>query len=224
MKKTAEHLQRQRGEFDRIFALVEEHLDTSKRNRGADKKEQYKDLFFKILDTIDLHMEKRISSVEKLAFLSLLDFSKFVEYDKTFPDTAFNSLKETYAHFFDYVLLRSELKVLYASPELVKRNVSELTLFMRSTGLCNGMTQLYKLCELFLTVPSTTASVERTFSALKRIKTFQRNATGQRRLSGLALMSIEKRMLHLLKTSDSFYEKVIDEFTKKDRRMNFIYK
>lgn len=62
--------------------------------------EQYQNQFFNILDTIDLHMEKRLSSLEKLAFLSLLDFSKFAEYYKTFPDTAFNSLNETYRHFF----------------------------------------------------------------------------------------------------------------------------
>lgn len=170
---------------------------------------------FLILDTIDLHM-KRISSLEKL------DFSKFVEYDKTFPDTAFISLKETYACFFYDVLLRRKLKVLYSSPELAKINVSKLTLFMRSTGLCSGTAKLYKLCELFWTVPSTTASIERTCSALKRIKTFQRNATGRQRLSCLALMSIEKRMLHQLKKSDSFFEKVIDEFTKKDWRMNYV--
>ncbi len=62
--------------------------------------EQYQNLFFNILDNIDLHMGKRLSSLEKLAFLSLLNFSKFAEYYKTFPDTTFNSLKETYRHFF----------------------------------------------------------------------------------------------------------------------------
>lgn len=95
---------------------------------------------------------------------------------------------------------------------------------MRSNGLCDGMAQLYRLCELFLTLPSTTVSVERTFSALKRIKTYQRNAMGQQRLTGLAMMSIETRMLHKMKTSDTFYDKVITEFTRKARRMKFIYK
>lgn len=79
-------------------------------------------------------MEKRLSSLEKLAFLSLLDFLKS-EHNKTFPDTAFNSLKETYGYFFDDVLLRSELKLLYASPELAKTNISELTLFIGGGGL-----------------------------------------------------------------------------------------
>lgn len=225
MKRTAEQLQRQREEFDRVFAQVEEQENPAKRKRGeADKKAAYQDLYFKVLDTIDLQMQKRLSSLEKMEFLGLLDFSKFQLYEQTFPESAFNSLKETYAQFFDDVLLRSELKVLYASPQLAKRNVSELTSFMRSNGLCDGMAQLFRLCELFLTVPSTTASVERTFSALKRIKTYQRNAVGQRRLTGLAMMSIERRMLHRMKTSDSFYDKVIAEFTKKDRRMNFVYK
>lgn len=51
------------------------------------------------------------------------------------------------------------------------------------------------------------------FSALKRIKAFQLNATGQRRSGGLALMSVEKRTLCQPKKSDSLYDKVLDEFT-----------
>ncbi|CAK6975949.1 zinc finger MYM-type protein 1 [Scomber scombrus] len=42
---------------------------------------------------------------------------------------------------------------------------------------------------------STTASVERSFSALKRIKTYSRNRTGEERLSSLAVISIEAEHL-----------------------------
>lgn len=225
MKRTAEQLQRQRGDFEHVFALVPEPENPAKRCRGAgDRKTEYKELYFKVLDTIDSQMQHRLSSLEKMTFLGLLDFPRFHQYEQAFPESAFDSLKYTYGQFFDDVLLRSELKVLYVSPDLKKQNVSELTSFMRSNGLCDAMPQLYKLCELFLTLPSTTASVERTFSGLKRIKTYQRNAMGQQRLSGLAMMSIERRMLQKIKSDESFYDKVIAEFTKKARRMEFIYK
>ncbi len=70
-----------------------------------------------------------------------------------------------------------------------------------------------KLLQLVLTIPATTVSVERSFSALKRLKTYSRNRTGQGRLSSLSTIAIEKeRLLKLRKDKDDFYEKVIDVF------------
>ncbi|KAJ8897255.1 hypothetical protein PR048_002601 [Dryococelus australis] len=44
--------------------------------------------------------------------------------------------------------------------------------------------------KILATLPVSTASVERSFSTLKRLKTYLRNSTGDDRLNGLALMSI----------------------------------
>lgn len=55
--------------------------------------------------------------------------------------------------------------------------------------------ETYKLYCLILTIPSTSVMVERNFSCLKRIKTYLRNTISQERPSGLALMSIEKKLL-----------------------------
>ena len=77
------------------------------------------------------------------------------------------------------------------------------------------------LLQLVLTIPATTASVERSFSALKRLKTYSRNRTDQGRLSSLAFISIEtESLLKLKEDKEDFYNK---DFVKKDRRMEFIY-
>ena len=121
MKRTAEQLRRQRGDFEHVFALVPEPENPAKRCRGAgDRKTEYKELYFKVLDTIDSQMQQRLSSLEKMTFLGLLDFPRFHQYEQAFPESAFDSLKYTYGQFFDDVLLRSELKVLYVSPDLKK--------------------------------------------------------------------------------------------------------
>ena len=44
---------------------------------------------------------------------------------------------------------------------------------------------------LFLTLPVTVATAERSFSKLKLIKNYLRSTMGQERLSGLAMLSIE---------------------------------
>lgn len=55
---------------------------------------------------------------------------------------------------------------------------------------------------LFLTIPVTTASAERSFSKLKLIKTYLRNSMGQDRLSNLAILSIENSMARNLNFDD----------------------
>ena len=97
------------------------------------------------------------------------------------------------------------------------RSPPDLLHFLTLTELTESMPQLYHLTCLVLTIPVSTSSVERSFSALKRIKTHARNSTGQDRLGALALMSIEKGLLLELKSKDKLYDAAIAHFTKTDR-------
>ncbi|KAJ4442330.1 hypothetical protein ANN_03916 [Periplaneta americana] len=54
----------------------------------------------------------------------------------------------------------------------------------------------YRLFSLIVTLPSTSVSVERSFSALNRIKTNLHNSMAQGRLTSLACISIHKDLLH----------------------------
>ena len=51
---------------------------------------------------------------------------------------------------------------------------------------------LFKLTKIYATLPVSTATVERSFSKLKLVKTRLRNQCGQEQLSDLLLLSIEK--------------------------------
>ncbi|XP_026819259.1 uncharacterized protein LOC113557921 [Rhopalosiphum maidis] len=63
---------------------------------------------------------------------------------------------------------------------------------------------------------------ERSFSTLKRIKTFLRNSMTEDRLTALAMLSIEKRMINNI---PNFNEEVINRFAeKKERRIDLTYK
>ncbi|XP_060878267.1 52 kDa repressor of the inhibitor of the protein kinase-like [Metopolophium dirhodum] len=53
---------------------------------------------------------------------------------------------------------------------------------------------IWKLLQVLATIPMSTATPERTFSSLKRLKTYLRNSTGETRLNGLALMSIHREI------------------------------
>lgn len=55
---------------------------------------------------------------------------------------------------------------------------------------------IHTLLQILITLPSTGASAERSFSTLKRIKTWLRNTTSEDRLNGLALMHIHNMILN----------------------------
>ena len=212
--------------LDLFFDTFEEKYDfhtkiQSKRRKTAlidDPQQYYRSLYCKIINTLINQLKIRYSSLEELKFLQLFNYTKAKEYQRNFPEEALISLKASYGNFFDIITLRSELCVLYTRENFINKtkNVFDLLQYLLSNDLIDTMSEVFKLYNLVLTIPPTTASVERSFSALKRIKTYQRNTTEEQRLSSLALMSIEKDLLTNLTKEDAFYEAVIDAFAKKD--------
>jgi len=57
-----------------------------------------------------------------------------------------------------------------------------------------GLPNLSILYKIYLTLPVTSATAERSFSRLKLIKTYLRSTMSNERLSGLALLSIEREL------------------------------
>ena len=66
---------------------------------------------------------------------------------------------------------------------------------------------------LFLTIPVTVASAERSFSKLQLIKSYLRSSMGQSRLSGLAILSIGNARARHLDIKD-----LIDNFAQRKAR------
>ena len=74
----------------------------------------------------------------------------------------------------------------------LKRDIiRDLFIILQDLRLNSSFPQLHKLLLLFLTIPVTVASAERSFSKLKLIKTYLRSKMSQSRLSHLATLSIE---------------------------------
>ena len=67
-------------------------------------------------------------------------------------------------------------------------------------------------------------SVERSFSSLKRIKSFSQNKMEQDRLLDFGLISIESQLLTEITETKSFQDLVITEFASAEKRMEFIFK
>lgn len=217
-----------REQFDLLwnkFNQLEIDTQTQRKRMRTDivgnEKTCYRRLFLEIIDNISTHIDTRFKNFDNLKFIELTNFSNH----NTVVEGAFESLKQNYLDYFDFPALRSELSVIYNTSEGInKSSVSDLWKSIKECGLDQAFPQILKLCELTLTIPATSASTERSFSALKRIKNFIRNSTGQERLSSLALLSIEKELVQEISRQQRFYDDVIDEFAKRSRRIPLNFK
>ena len=72
-----------------------------------------------------------------------------------------------------------------------KTSVLEIVSLMLESRVSSSFPEAYKLLVLFVTIPVTVATAERSFSKLKLIKTYLRSKISQERLDNLAVLSIE---------------------------------
>lgn len=186
----------------------------------------YLALFYEIIDNIIQQITDRFADNDKLLFLGLLEQTRFEEYSKIFPNKMFNNLFENYKNLFQKDKLKNELEIFYSDEQFRKiSSLQEIIRLIYKNRLHDILSEVYKLLCLIATLPSTSVSVERNFSALKRIKNYLRNSIKQDRLNSLALMSIEKSLLNKLYSSSDFYDEVTRKFVlKSNRRIDFIYK
>jgi hypothetical protein len=141
-------------------------------------------------------------------------------YENNFPSDHFNKTIEAYPSL-DVTKLKTELQLFYKRTDFRDINLTvHLLKFIIENNLTLIFSESYKLLKIISTIPMTTAEAERSFSTLKRIKTFLRNSMTEDRFT--AMLSIEKRMINNI---PNFNEEVINRFAeKKERRIDLTYK
>ncbi|XP_016661805.1 uncharacterized protein LOC103310064 [Acyrthosiphon pisum] len=93
----------------------------------------------------------------------------------------------------------------------------ELLKFIHKYSLKDVYPNIEIALRIFLTIPVTTATCERSFSKLKIIKNYLRSTMSQDRLTNMGIISIEREL-----ASKINFEDIIDEFaTKKARKVKF---
>ncbi|KAK9740773.1 hypothetical protein RND81_03G059100 [Saponaria officinalis] len=108
----------------------------------------------------------------------------------------------TYTSDVDLNDLYSELKVLQSTLPNKLLSATEILEFVKSADCYPNASIAYRI---FLTVPVTVASAERSFSKLKLIKTYSSSSMSEERLNGLAMLSIEKELLENIDVDDIYH-------------------
>jgi hypothetical protein len=212
------------NKFDSIFEniRVDSRFD-SRLRRVDDIKSRCLKFFIQIKDRVLEEVNSRYENFLNLKFIDLVNKTKYSSFSENFPDYLLSNLICHFPNSFDFSALKNELKVLYTTPSLNEYDNPSLYFYLVEF-LSETFPQCIKLIKIILTLPISVSSAERSFSALKRIHTYLRNSQSEDRLSDLALISVEKNILLKLKSESNFYDMVIDEFLKKDRRIELVYK
>ena len=84
-------------------------------------------------------------------------------------------------------------------------------LMAEDIGIQTVLPEICKLMKIFWTIPITSCSAERSFSCLRRLKSYLHSTMGQERLTALALLDIEKDIM-----PDT--DKIFDTFAKQSPR------
>jgi hypothetical protein len=108
-----------------------------------------------------------------------------------------------------------------------KKKLSEITRIATIAQIFNAIPsakkqclEIYQLMMLYYTVPLASASCERTFSAMRRLKTWLRSKTGGNHLNDIMFANIQKRHMDMVKI-----DAVAKDFTERnERRMTYFGK
>lgn len=165
-------------------------------------------MYYPFLDTCISQLEERFQNSELLGcFSSLLEAR---------PDAAaqLDALYNSYSLYLDGTLTSLKAEVLRWQVKLTKQGgpVSPL----KCLELANQHGQfpmISRLLQIFLSLPVTSASGERSFSALKYLKNYLRNSMTESRLNDLAHLFINKDI-------DLDYDHVIELFSARNRRLS----
>ena len=123
-----------------------------------------------------------------------------------------DDMMEMYKNDIDMEKLKLHLQLLPDAIKLVNLNEVPIKEVTRISTICDVfnaqpilksfITEVYKVLKLYLTIPVTTASAERNFSALKRVKTYLRNSMTQSWLNHCMLLHIHKELTENLSLPD----------------------
>ena len=184
-------------------------IGTSSSHFPASIEDHYRPIYFEAIDTLVQCITQRFdqpgfkvySNLETL----LLKGAKGCNYD-----TELSSVQNLYQSDFDMHLLKTQLLLLKSHFE---KNPNDPTLmdvvaYLRSLNTSSTfMSEVVKLVILILVAPATNATSERSFSALRRVKTYLRTTMSQQRLNHLMVLHIHKEdcdKLNLEQCADDF--------------------
>jgi hAT family C-terminal dimerisation region len=172
-------------------------------------------VFFKIIDFVTDGLSRRFSAVRDICGLfDFLWYFKQLDDNELLQKASQFQLRYTYHISSDIqsevLLLKRIFDVNFKVDAVLPKNIFGEILNLR---LGNVFQNVLIALRIFLSLPATVASNERSFSVLKRIKAYFRSTVVEERLNGVAILNINSDKAKLLD-----FSQVIDKFAQRKAR------
>lgn len=143
-------------------------------------------ILYPLVDTIVEEMSNRFSENDLDTLMQLSVLLKSDAMDNLSIETISRYYRLNKEH------LQAELECFYRIEAFKGKDIEERAALLVEKDLKGVFPMIFELFRLYFTIPMNSASSERSFSCLRRLKTYCRNTGGQERLSSLALLAIER--------------------------------
>jgi len=180
--------------------IVKKHYDEIARDHRFENAEEIFKIkvFFYVIDQVTGQIEQRFTGMKVVHdYFDFLDPKIIISVDKEVLIQKCTQFSKKYSEIIEpsIVLEYQHLLILVKEDLTSKMSTREFfTLLIEQYGILESdFIQIFTAFLLFLTLPVTVASLERSFSKLKIIKNYLRSQMGQKRLKNLALLSIESK-------------------------------
>ena len=154
-------------------------------------------VFYKTVDTALMQLTERFKGQAMVTSLfSCLYPNNLAKLSPDMLENAVRIIREKYPNDFFTDELDSEMRSFateFRKEIAVTKTVLEVNNLILQSLISSSFPEMYKLLTLFVTLPVTVASAERSFSKLKLIKTYLRSSMSQERLCDLAILSIKNK-------------------------------
>ncbi|XP_026818973.1 zinc finger MYM-type protein 1-like [Rhopalosiphum maidis] len=182
-------------------------------------------IFYPVVDTTLLQLRVRFKGMKTVCndFIILMPEILTSMVDELIVKSSYdfiNKYKEDISSDFtrQLIIIKGYLSSKFQTNYLKSMTIHDLADTIVKEELTSIFPDVFIGTIIFLTIPVTSASAERSFSKLKLIKNYLRNSIGQERLSSIAMLNIERQQ-----TNDINIENIIDNFAnKKARKKNFL--
>lgn len=173
-------------------------------------------IYYPILDTLSVQLAGRRNAYDKL-YVNFSFFDNSSDIDTNELKNQANELVNKYPDDLEETLGDECIHLHYQLKELANcedvRSAQNICNILHSQNLRDVYPNVDIARRIFLSIPATNCSGERSFSTLKRVKSYLRASMGQDRLNALALLSIEAELVQEID-----YEDIIDDFARTKAR------
>lgn len=180
---------------DRTIKKFFDELASDERLRDPEKAFKV-NIFYAVVDTALMQLRERFCGQglvsDTFSFLFPKNLTQLSDEEVETPCRNLCDLyKEDFENADDLISEVRSFKNEFSEELKEKSTVTDIINILLSSHIASSMPELLSLCILFVTLPVTVASAERSFSKLKLIKNYLRSTMAQDRLDGLAVVAIE---------------------------------